>query len=178
MVPLIAFADHLFCAAIAAMLAWGAASHLRHWQRFRALVADYRLVPDFAVRPTAGAVVLGEWLAAALILVPGPSRVVGFVFGATLLTALAVAMAINLLRGRRSLSCGCDLFAADRPIAWPLVLRNLLLATLMFAAAGLPRSALDPGAVVLAGSIVLAAIVGRAARHRLSINDRAMEFVR
>lgn len=178
MVSLVFFVDHLLCAAIAAMLGWGAASHLRHWERFRALVKEYRLTPGFAVRPAALTIVFAECLAVALILLPGPSRGVGLAFGAVLLTALGVAVAVNLLRGRHSLSCGCDLFAAERPIAWSLVARNIALAALMLTGATLQRPTPDLSAFVLACSIVLAAIAARFAQHRLSINHRAMELAR
>jgi hypothetical protein len=44
---------------------------------------------------------------------------------ASLLLLFALAMAINLLRGRREISCGCDPRGRPQPIRWALVARNV-----------------------------------------------------
>ena len=52
---------------------------------------------------------------------------------ALLLAVYALAMALNLLRGRVYIGCGCSLGgspASDTPLSWWLVMRNLLLSGL------------------------------------------------
>jgi hypothetical protein len=54
----------------------------------------------------------------------------GIVAAAMLLVVYAVAIGVNLLRGRRDIDCGCAGPASRRPIAWSLVARNVVLAAI------------------------------------------------
>ena len=74
---------------------------------------------------------------------------------AGLLSAFAVAMGINLLRGRRHIDCGCFQGALKQPLRWTLVIRNALLALLLLAAGTAPSVRPDRWTVangLLAGS--------------------------
>ncbi|WP_289141256.1 MauE/DoxX family redox-associated membrane protein [uncultured Brevibacillus sp.] len=64
---------------------------------------------------------------AGMLLFFGLLQQIGAVLGGLLLILYSVAIAINLLRGRRDISCGCGGVAGNHPISWLLVLRNLLL---------------------------------------------------
>lgn len=178
MTALTAFVDHLACLCLAWWLARGAASHLVKWSAFRQLVLNYRLLPGSLAAPTAAAVIGAEIIAATLIAAPTAARAFGLLVGSVLLMLLAGAVAVNLVRGRRSLSCGCDLFAPDRPIGWDLAVRNTALAVLAAAAATLPRAAASAPDYLLACSIVLAAAAGQVAYRHMRINRRTMEPVR
>lgn len=113
-------------AALALLLLVAAAHKLRDPGTFRATLAEYRLLPD-AVVPAAAGMVIGVELAiaAALLVLPAP----GLVATALLLATYAVAIGVNLARGRRHIDCGCGGPAARQPISGRLVARNLLLAT-------------------------------------------------
>src|SRR2546430_7884607 len=89
-----------------ALLFFVAAGHkLRVLGRFRATLAEYRLLPAGLV-PLAAALVVGaEAAAAGALLVPG-TRATGLVSAATLLLVYGAAVAINLARGRRDIHCG------------------------------------------------------------------------
>jgi Methylamine utilisation protein MauE len=104
-------------------------------------IEDYRLLPDFAVRPFAS---LLPWLELGI----GIALLTGFIpalalwLATVLLGLFAIAMAINLLRGRRT-ACGCQ-GRADEMVAWPLVARNAFLATLAASTAvGIPTGGLQ-----------------------------------
>jgi hypothetical protein len=103
------------------------------WQKlqapatFAAAVDAYRLAPARAARPLAAALLLGEVVAAAWLVVPS-WQAQGALLAAGLLVLYAAAIAINLGRGRRDLDCGCGGPGMRRPVSGWLVLRNLVLA--------------------------------------------------
>ena len=76
---------------------------------------------------------------AAYAVIWAPGRRAGIAAAIGLLLAYALAIAVNLRRGRRTLDCGCGPASHARPIAAWMVWRNLLLA-LAAAAAILPWS--------------------------------------
>jgi hypothetical protein len=119
----------------AVLFAAGAYDKLADVSRFRAVLADYRLLP-----PASVAVLIGY----------------------------AGAMAANLVRGRRDLSCGCVFGAAhagDR-LSWSLVIRNGVLAALALLPA-LPLTARVPDwadhavATVAAAALLLTYLAGQ-----------------
>ena len=67
---------------------------------------------------------------------------------ALLLSVFAVAMGINLLRGRRHIDCGCFQGTLKQPLSWTLVSRNALLALLLVAAGAAASARADAWAVV------------------------------
>src|SRR5437773_10180306 len=117
-----------------ALLFLVAAGHkLRDLGRFRATLAEYRLVPAGLV-PLAAALVVGaEAAAAGALLVPG-ARAAGLLSAASLLVVYGAAVAINLARGRRDIDCGHAGPALRRPISGALMGPNAALAPLARAA--------------------------------------------
>lgn len=140
-------------AGIACVFVAAALGKLRHLTVFRGVLANYRLLPPWAVGaghlllPAAELVVgLG------MLAVPraaGPSA-------ALLLAVFAAAMAINLRRGRRDIDCGCHQSALRQRLSWTLVCRNGVLALLALTAA-LPQTRPSLGACLVgaAGGISL-----------------------
>jgi hypothetical protein len=114
-----------------ALLVLTAALHkIRDPARFRATVADYRLLPPRLVTVGAAILVLSE-VAVAVAL--AGARTWGLAGAAALLGLYAVAIAVNLARGRRHLDCGCTGPALRRPISGWLVFRNLVLVAVALA---------------------------------------------
>jgi len=121
----------------AALLFLSAAIHkLRDLWRFREVFAAYRLLP--AGRHLAPIVPALE-LAVAVGLLFENLRTLAVWIGIALLLAYAVAIAINLARGRRDLDCGCAGPNDRRPISAWMVWRNVGMAILL-ATALLPWS--------------------------------------
>lgn len=92
--------------------------------RFEAQLAEYDLLPEPSVPAAARTLMLLEAVVAVGLLVP-VVRQPAAVLAALLLGAYALAMAVNLIRGRHHIDCGCG----DTPqllSAW-LVGRNLVL---------------------------------------------------
>jgi len=123
-------AIHLGLRTLLALLFGAAAFHkLRDVRGFREALAAYGLLFAWLVRPAALLLPVVEASVAAALMLPG-ARVAGPVGAAALLLLYALAMAVNLARGRYDLDCGCAGPAARRPISGWLVARNVGLAAL------------------------------------------------
>ena len=103
---------------------------LRHWTAFQGVVANYRLLPQGLVAPVAYALPPIEVLLGASLLLnlatPWPE-----LSAAALLILFAVAMGVNLLRGRRNIDCGCFQSALKQTLNWTLVGRNVVMSLLL-----------------------------------------------
>ena len=139
-----------------ALLFGAAALHkLKDWSRFRTALAGYGLVPS-SLNPAAalGFVALESLTAAMLPL--SASRRIGALLAAALLVSYALAIFINLLRGRTSIDCGCLGAGQRNRIGGWMVIRNLGLAAATFAAT-LPttsRSLTSLDVVTIVGAVL------------------------
>ena len=170
--PLISEAIALGLAALLLYAAWHkAAFH----EGFSAALDDYQLLPHAIVGPAA-------WLLAGCEALLGLGWLIGSVqphvalATAGLMTIYALAVAINLWRGRVHIDCGCG-FGTDRStlLSWWLVLRNVVFAGLALIA-GLPTTSRDLGmydwitlVLVLAGSVLAFAAASQLASNRAVI---------
>ncbi len=101
---------------------------------FSATLSEYRMLPARSIAPVSIALASAETAIAAAL--PWPGLVVAACLGATGLLALySVAIATNLVRGRRWIDCGCLGPNARQPLSERLVVRNLLLMTATVVAA-------------------------------------------
>lgn len=94
-------------------------------RRFEAQLAACRLVPDTLLTPSARLLPAFE-IVVALGMLFAATRPVAGIVAALLLCVYAVAMAINLRRGRSRIDCGCGDTA--QPLSSWLILRNIVLA--------------------------------------------------
>ena len=137
-----------------------ALAKLRHRALFPGVVANYRLLPDALVAPVAALLplaelALGAGLIAALFIGGAFALAVGLA-AAVLLLVFAVAMAVNLRRGRAHIDCGCGHPQLRQPLSWLLVGRNIVLA-LPLVALGLvwrPLGGLDLVSALVGGLAV------------------------
>jgi hypothetical protein len=141
----------LLAGAFALLFASAALHKLRDLTGFTQLLVAYRVLPG--ARFLAWLVPLAEGLVAIGLLLPR-TRAAAALAGACLLALYAAAIALNLLRGRRELSCGCGGPDERRPIAAWMVTRNLGLAV------ALSGVALPSGARPLEGVDLLTVVAG------------------
>jgi hypothetical protein len=146
------------------VLLLGAAGHkVLPGSGFEAILADYRLLPASLCKVAARLVpgieaLLGlGWLAGFAMPVVAPLT-------AGLFAVYGVAIAVNLLRGRVHIDCGCGLGGrspADQGLSWLLVVRNglLVLAALLPLAAAAPRKLGAVDWATLAAALVTAALL-------------------
>ena len=118
---------------LAALWLLAAAHKLRAFDAFAEVLADYRLLPA-GVTGVCAAAVIGVELCLGIGLLMPFSRNFALAGSALVLVLYAGAIAVNLVRGRRFIDCGCSGFAGQQPLGMWLVARNLLLALMAFAA--------------------------------------------
>jgi hypothetical protein len=125
---------------LAGIFGTAAAAKLKAMSAFVGVVENYRLLPAALVLPAAWALPPTELLAALGLLVPA-TRPLAALVATALLLLFALAIGVNLARGRDRIDCGCFVGLLRQRLSWALVARNLALAL-----AGLVL-ALDTGAV-------------------------------
>ena len=107
---------------LAVIFVQAVAHKIRAWPRFKASLAAYDILPDSMISLAAGILVGWELITiAGLVVWPA----VGLSLAAMLLAVYALAMAINVVRGRTHIDCGCG--DEPAPVSWLLVGRNVLL---------------------------------------------------
>jgi hypothetical protein len=127
-VNLLALAAALFLAGI---LLVAGASKLRHPVRHARLLDGYELLPGGSGIWLAPALGVSEVLVATGLLLPS-LRALSASLAFVILLLYSAAIAINLLRGRRDIDCGCGGLWGQQPLSAALLLRNaaLMLCTL------------------------------------------------
>jgi hypothetical protein len=107
---------------------------LANKHQFVAQLNSYQLLPEPLAPAFALFLVLVEGCLVCTLPVPG-WRVPAWI-AAALMSLYAGAMAINLVRGRTNLDCGCNGPAQfPQTVSWALVVRNLSLATIALVSA-------------------------------------------
>lgn len=161
-----------------AALFLGAAWHkLSDRIRFSAVLRDYRLLPERLTRPMSALIPLFE-LAMGFLWIAGPWRTGVAIASALLLAVYASAIAVNMVRGRTYIDCGCTFGGGadrDQLLSWGLVGRNVVLICLvgitLLPAAQRP---LGPGDyLVLATTLIISSVLyagsGQLMRNRAAI---------
>ncbi len=142
---------------LALFLAWlfaQAAIHkLRAPDVYRRLVAAY-LEADTVGRPVVWLLGLAELTLAILLVLP-VSRQIGLATSAFVLLAYAGLMAMQLVRGRRDLQCGCAGPASATTVTPSLVMRNIICAFLALLAL-LPAVDVAPAVPAMGLSLFIA----------------------
>jgi hypothetical protein len=130
----IALAIRTLVALVFLTAAWGKA---RNRLVFQGVVANYRLLPDALVVPFALALPPIEALVGVSLpfglFSPWSELAAG-----GLLALFALAMGINIARGRRNIDCGCFQSALKQTLNWTLVARNGVLVLALGVAAAAP----------------------------------------
>jgi hypothetical protein len=119
----------LLAIALAVIFAWSAATKLSDVEMFEGAVANYRLVPRGMEKPLAWAVPLCECACAAGALFP-LTRALAAVGVMLLLCVFTGAIAINLIRGRTNIDCGCFGPVLRQDLSAWLLVRNAALIAL------------------------------------------------
>jgi hypothetical protein len=96
------------------------------YSRHVGIVADYQLVPASFVPVAAPLVIILEFASAALVLL-AVTRAAGLVLSVGLLVIYLFSIGLNLLRGRRSIDCGCGWGSQGHQLSAWLIFRNLLM---------------------------------------------------
>jgi uncharacterized membrane protein YphA (DoxX/SURF4 family) len=117
-------------ALLALVFLTAAVGKMRHWTAFQGVIVNYRLLPESLLAPFAYFLPPLEALLGTALLIRLFSPWTEFAAGALLLL-FAVAMGINLRRGRRYIDCGCFQSALKQSLSWHLVARNVVMVLLL-----------------------------------------------
>lgn len=104
-------------------------SKWKKMQEHIAIVKEYRILPASSIPLFVRAEIAVELLTGVLLFL-GMFQTFGASLASLLLILYSFAIALNLIRGRREISCGCGGVAGNHRISWLLVVRNLLLTML------------------------------------------------
>jgi hypothetical protein len=160
----------LLRSALAVLLLGAAAHKLRDFAAFRVALLDYGLVPVWLSGAAARLAIAAELAVGACLLSPW-ARPSGLAAAAGLLALYTLAIAVNLVRGRRDLDCGCFGPGLRVGIGLPLVARNGLWIAIALAGLILPPGARALGALDalgVAGALASLALLHQAAGHLLA----------
>jgi uncharacterized membrane protein YphA (DoxX/SURF4 family) len=163
----------LIAIAFAVLYAQAAWHKLRAPAEFAAVLEAYALLPESAVPVVARALPVVELAIAMALCLPGSSRPAATA-AAALLLLYALAMGINLARGRYELDCGCLGPYRRRRVSTWMVARNIVLATTV-ALAALPRtdrSWSSSDAWTIAAGVLAAALLYSAIDRLIAERDR------
>jgi uncharacterized membrane protein len=105
---------------------------------FAHALAEYRILPRSIATPVAIVLTVAEAVVALGLLIP-QIRMIAATGAAVLLAIYAASIAVNLVRGRSSIDCGCG--GAGQGLSWFLVLRNAVLVGFALVAAQSPIAA-------------------------------------
>jgi hypothetical protein len=161
---------------LAGLLGWAVSHKLQDFSSFRSTLREYKLLPVFLVPLVAIIVIFAEILIAIGYLLPTGIESAG-IAGACLFALYAIAIQINLLRGRTHIDCGCFGPARNEPISSALVWRNLLLATAS-AACLVPagtRAFIWLDAFTVTGGVLFFAAMYLAANRLITLAPRTTE---
>lgn len=139
------------------VFAGAAISKIQHTDEFHGVVRNFRLVPE----PLDGVIAhVLPWLelAIAASLFTGIATHLSAAAAGLLLIVFAVAIAINIFRGRTEIDCGCFRQGMRQRLSWALVARNLVLCAAAFWIAAQPAWSVPMGAL----DIVIAALAALA----------------
>lgn len=148
---------YLLVCLLALVFLQGGAGKLTARDEFQGVVTSYHLLPSAIVPAFAALLPLAE-LAAGIAVVLPATRLLGATLAFALLMLFALAMAINLARGRTEIDCGCFKSGFRQTISGWLVGRNVLLAAgaaLLWLPAGARATGSFDVFLVIAASLML-----------------------
>lgn len=125
--------------ALALVFGLGAVGKFSAWAELEGVVANFRVLPRALVPLVTRLLPPVELVLAVGVLVPA-TRMAAAGGMAVLLAVFAAAIAVNVLRGRTDIDCGCFRSALKQNLSWWLVLRNGLLLVLAAACALSPSA--------------------------------------
>jgi methylamine utilization protein MauE len=166
-------------AGLSVLFFWTALHKLRDRSAFRAALQAYALLPPGCVPGFAALLIALEIAVAATLLVSEIGSAAALA-GAILLATYTGAIAINLLRGRRQIECGCAGAAARQPLSQALVGRNavLILVALAGALPALPRALTITDGVTIGAGVVTLAFLYSAADGLIANHPRIADLAR
>ncbi|QSX23449.1 MauE/DoxX family redox-associated membrane protein [Priestia megaterium] len=103
-----------------------AVSKYNNFDKHIGIISDYKILPSSFSR-IAGRFDFTAELCVGILLLIGFLKPLAVSISVLLLLIYIVAVSINLLRGRKEISCGCGGILGNHQLSWKLVARNIFL---------------------------------------------------
>lgn len=159
---------------LAALLAASAAHKAKAPAEFSGVLRNYRIVPDRLAPMLAPIVIAVETMLAGGLLAPA-SRGFAGVGAAILFAVYAAAIAVNLIRGRTGIDCGCGFGRSTGRLSPALLFRNAALIASALVAA-LPASTRALGVFDFASVVLFTLAAGAFYLAGESLASNAAQF--
>lgn len=158
---------------LALLFAAAVAHKLADFTAFRIVLHDYHLLPLALVTPATLLVIATEIALAATLPWPATGSTAPLA-AVALLAVYSLGIAINLLRGRRTLECGCAPSTYRQPLSEWLLLRNavLIAAALALTLPPAPRAFAWLDIVTFAGMVAAGSAAWAALQRLLALEPR------
>jgi hypothetical protein len=158
---------------LALLFAAAAAHKLADFTAFRIVLHDYHVLPLALVTPATVLVIASE-IAIAAALPWQTSGAVAAWSAVGLLVVYSLGIAINLLRGRRTLECGCAPSTYRQPLSEWLLFRNavLIVAALVLTLPRVSRALAWLDAVTFVGMVAAGSAAWVALQRLLALEPR------
>lgn len=124
---------------VAVLLMAAGALKLTDRHTFVEVVRNFRVLPENLVGAMALMIPIVE-VFLSLLLILGLLQQWSLIIASSVFILFGLAVAVNLLRGRRNISCGCFGGGRNHRLTWSLVVRNIVLAGLAASAAAGPTT--------------------------------------
>ena len=146
--------------ALSLLFAWAGGHKVRDVAGFRSALASYELLPAGWIGPCTVGLIAMEISVAIGLWLPGCAVIVGLA-AAGLFALYALAIVINLVRGRRDIDCGCAGVAGDQPLSGGLVSRNavLVIVALVITLPAVPRPLTWLDAITISAGVSVLALL-------------------
>jgi uncharacterized membrane protein len=143
---------------------------------FKAILADYDILPPTLAAPVSLVLILAEIAIVAGLVIP-MTRQAAAIGAVVLLLAYGFAIALNLMRGRYTIDCGCG--GSGQGLSWFLVARNGILAVISALAIASPvtRDLSFTDAAILGLSVITVWLLVVAV-EQTGANDAHRQFIR
>jgi hypothetical protein len=169
--------DPVIAAALRVLLALLFAAAVAHkftdFTAFRIVLHDYDVLPPAFVTPATVLVIATEIVLAATLPWSASGSVAAWA-AVVLLAVYSLGIAINLLRGRRTLECGCAPSTYRQPLSEWLLFRNaaLIAAALALTLPSEPRALAWLDAITFVGMVVAGSAAWTALQRLLALEPR------
>jgi hypothetical protein len=151
---------------------------LTNGAEFRVTLLEYQLMPEWTITPASRVIPIIEILLGVSWLLPLFGQALTAIASASLLGVYALAIGINLYRGRVHFDCGCSFGGKDESeqfLSGGLVVRNLILiATALVTLLPATSRSFGIGDYATLGAVLLAATLLFAAANQLISNRAAI----
>lgn len=143
---------------LAYIFLFSAISKMQNYSMHREIVESYQILPKILISITTLFFIIAEVMASILIIFHTAFLNIAIITLITLTLIYSLAILVNLIRGRRDLSCGCGGVLGDHDLSYKLIVRNGLIVLCLLFASFIPIYNLPFIVYLLANILIISAL--------------------